>query len=172
MSAKALFFLLSLTASTVLLAATPSEVKAIVKLNHGESYKLKEISIPGSAEGNAFWFTEKGGLSRHVFFSSLISINRKKGKLFITLLRTGTEPVEQIEDMEFRGKTKNGDTVFFRLRDLKSLQFITAKCDKICPLGHIWRDTDYLFCPYDGLRLKILQKTGLQDMEKKETSKK
>ncbi len=164
---KALFFSLSIT-STLLFATTSSPpVKAVVKLDHGQTYKLTEISIPESAEGNAFWFTEKGGLSRHIFFSNLISIKKEKGKFFITLLRTGTEPVEEIDDIQFRGKTVKGDIVFFRLRHLISLHFVSAKCDKICPLGHIWRNTDYLYCPYDGLKLKILQKTGLQDMEKK-----
>ncbi len=167
MYAKVLFLFLSLTSSFIFAATKPSVVKAIVKLEQGKTYQLTEITVPGSAEGNAFWFTEKGGLSRHVFFSSLISIDRKNGKLFITLLRTGSEPVERIEDIQFRGKTVKGDTVFFRLRKLISLHFVTAKCDKVCPLGHIWRNTDYLYCPYDGLELEILQKTGLQDMEKK-----
>ncbi|NOY22181.1 MAG: hypothetical protein GXO70_01555 [Acidobacteria bacterium] len=167
MSVKALFFFLSLTSSLAFTATKPPVVKAIVKLEQGKTYKLTEITVPGSAEGNAFWFTEKGGLSRHVFFSSLIALTRKNGKLFITLLRTGAEPIEQIDDIQFRGKTVKGDIVFFRLRNLISLDFVTAKCDKVCPLGHIWRNTDYLYCPYDGLELEILQKTGLQDMEKK-----
>ncbi|NOZ12905.1 MAG: hypothetical protein GXO69_04560 [Acidobacteria bacterium] len=172
MFSKALFFFLSISFALTAAATPPPAVKAVVKLDHGRSYQLAEISIPESAEGNAFWFTEKGGLSRHVFFSSLIAINRKKGKLFITLLRTGTQPVEEIDDIQFRGKTVKGDIVFFRLRHLISLRFVSAKCDKICPLGHIWRNTDYLYCPYDGLRLKVLQKSGLQDMEKKEKTKK
>ena len=172
MFAKALFFFLSLASCFVFAKPSPPAIKAIVTLEHSKTYQLTEISIPGSAEGNAFWFTEAGGLSRHVFFSSLISINRKHGKLFITLLRTGSEPVESIEDIEFRGKTVKGDIVFFRLKELASLRFVTAKCDKICPLGHIWRNTDYLYCPYDGLELKILQQTGLQDMQEKQKPKK
>jgi len=172
MSAKALFFFLSLATCLSFAKPSPPAVKAIVKLDHSKTYQLTEISILRSAEGNAFWFTEKGGLSRHVFFSSLISMDRKHGKLFITLLRTGSEPVESIDDIEFRGKTAEGDIVFFRLRQLVSLRFVTAKCDKVCPLGHIWRNSDYLYCPYDGLKLKILQKSGLQDMQEKQNPKK
>ncbi len=166
MSVKALFLFLSLTSSLAFAATKPPAVKAIIKLENDRVHQLTELSVPGSAEGNAFWFTEKGGLSRHVFFSSLISIDRKDGKLFITLLRTGVESVEKIENIQFRGKTVKGDIVFFRLRKLISLRFITAKCDKVCPLGHIWRNTDYLYCPYDGLELEILQQTGLQDLQK------
>ena len=166
MYAKALFFCISLLLSGQLFAATGKPVvKAVVKLDHNRTYRLTEIQATDSAEGNAFWFTSKDGLSRHVFFTSLIAIERKNGKLFITLLRTGTEAVAEIDDIPFRGKTVSGDTVFFRLRHLLSLRFITAKCDKVCPLGHIWRNTDYLYCPYDGLKLKILQKPEVQDME-------
>ena len=172
MFAKALFFFLSLASCFVFAKPSPPAVKAIVTLDHSKTYQLTEVSIPRSAEGNAFWFTETGGLSRHVFFSSLISIDRKHGKLFITLLRTGSEPVESIDDIEFRGKTVKGNIVFFRLRQLTSLRFVTAKCDKICPLGHIWRNTDYLYCPYDGLKLKILHQTGLQDMQEKQAAQK
>ncbi len=172
MYVKALIICLSLLISSqAFTTETSPVVKAIVRLDHNRTYRLTEIAATDSAEGNAFWFTAKGGLSRHIFFSSLISIERRNGKLFITLLRTGTEPVEEIDDIPFRGKTVKGDTVFFRLRHLLSLRFVTAKCDKICPLGHIWRNTDYLYCPYDGLKLKILQKPEIQDMEESKRKK-
>ena len=114
MSAKALCLILSLASSLVFAATKPPAIKAVVKLEEGRQYQLTEISVVDSAEGNAFWFTEKGGLSRHVFFSSLISLTRKDGKIFITLLRTGTEPIEDIDDIQFRGKTIGKDIVLDR----------------------------------------------------------
>lgn len=148
--------------SLVFAAAPPKPVLATALLNHNRQYSFTELTVSNSAEGNAFWYTGKNDFYKRVSFYDLVEISRKDGHVFLTLIRTGTQPVKEIDDLQFHGKTVAGKTVVFRLREVVSIRFVTAKCDKICPLGHVWPNTDYLYCPYDGMELEIMKKKELK----------
>lgn len=129
----------------------------IVHMNDGAIHRLLTLAIIRSAEGDVFWFTDEDGFYRDATFNDTVEINRKDGETTLTLLRTGTQKIKAISNYQFRGETLDGKKTSFYLKEVRRIRFITVKEDRICPLGHVWPDTDFLFCPYDGMELAPFQ---------------
>ncbi len=150
---KALILSISLLLTSHASADKPRET-VIVDLQDGTTHRLATLEIIRSAEGDVFWFTDEDGFYRNATFQDTVEINRKDGTTFITLLRTGTQKVKAINNYQFQGETIEGKHLGFYLKDVRRIRFITVKEDRICPLGHVWPDTDFIYCPYDGYELQ------------------
>lgn len=139
----------------------PREV-ASVELHDGTAYHLRSVEIISSAEGDVFWFTDTEGFYRDVSFADIVEMRNSDSGWHITLVRTGDQPVRSITNYRFRGTTMKGESVRFYLKSVQWIRFVTVKTDKICPLGHIWPDTDFIFCPYDGMELENRESSDIQ----------
>ena len=129
----------------------------IVKLKNGDIYKVKKLVVLENAEPDRFWYTDKDGFYVDVTFDDLVEIKNTKKGVFLVKIRTGAEKVKKIENLKFRFNDGNGRDLDVPLSEIDYIKFTTHKCDKICPLGHIFRNTDFIYCPYDGLLLKTLE---------------
>lgn len=150
---KALILSISLLLAGFAFADQPRET-VIADLQDGSTLRLRTLEIIRSAEGDVFWFTDEDGFYRDASFQDTVEINRKDRELYITLLRTGTQKIKAINNYQFKGETIDGKHVGFYLKDIRRVRFITVKEDRICPLGHVWPDTDFIYCPYDGFELE------------------
>lgn len=141
--------------------APPREV-ASVELRNGQTHHLQQIEIYSSAEGDVFWYTDPENFYVDVSFADVVELQHREDSWYITLVRIGEQLITSINNYRFRAITMKGDPIRFYLKDVARLRFVTVKTDKICPLGHIWLQTDFLFCPYDGMELEIRQQDGIQ----------
>ena len=151
--------LFSLTAAAQ--TAPPKEI-ASVELTDGSRYHLQSLEIYSSAEGDLFWFTDPDGFYRDVSFADIVEMRQADDGWHITMVRTGDQPVRKINNYRFRAVTMTGEDVRFYLKNARWIRFVTVKADKICPLGHIWPNTDFIFCPYDGMELEIRESSEIQ----------
>ncbi len=129
----------------------------VIKLKNGKVYKINKLSVSGSAEPERFWYTDKDGFYVDVNFNDLIEIKNTDKGVYLVKIRTGTEKVKKIDNLKFKFNNGKGRELSIPLFHIEYIKFTTHKCDKICPLGHIFRDTDFIYCPYDGLMLKPLE---------------
>ena len=141
----------------VVIASSVKKNTIFIKLKNGNSYSVKKLYVIGSAEPDRFWYTDKDGFYVDVSFNDLIEIKNTKKGVFLVKIRTGAEKVKKIENIRFRFNDGKGRDYIVSLSEIDFIKFTTHKCDKICPLGHIFRNTDFIYCPYDGLLLKPLE---------------
>ena len=151
------FILVSVIFFSFVCFAKASDNTVTIKLKNGEVYKVKKLEVRGGAEPDRFWYTDKDGFYVDVSFNDLIEIKNTKEGVFIVKIRTGAEKVKKIENLKFRFNNGKGRDLDIPLSEIEFIKFTTHKCDKICPLGHIFRNTDFIYCPYDGLLLKPLE---------------
>lgn len=151
------FILISFVFLNFVCFAKASDNTVTIKLKNGEVYKVKKLEVRGGAEPDRFWYTDKDGFYVDVSFNDLIEIKNTKKGVFIVKIRTGAEKVKKIENLKFRFNNGKGRDLDIPLSEIEFIKFTTHKCDKICPLGHIFRNTDFIYCPYDGLLLKPLE---------------
>ncbi|BBB31946.1 hypothetical protein TTHT_0330 [Thermotomaculum hydrothermale] len=128
-----------------------------IKLKNGETYRVNKLEIYGNAEPDRFWYTDKDGFYVDVSFKDLVEIKNTAKGIYLVKIRTGAEKVKKIENLKFKFNNGKGRDLNVPLSDIEFIKFTTHKCDKICPLGHIFRNTDFIYCPYDGLLLKPLE---------------
>ncbi len=148
-----------------LLFSKSNEKNILIKLKNGDFYKVKKIAVSGSAEPDRFWYTDGDGFYVDVTFNQLIEIMNTEKGVFLIKIRTGKEKVKKIDNLKFKFNDGNGRELNIPLSDIEFIKFTTAKCDKICPLGHIFRDTDFIYCPYDGLMLKPLETENIETIK-------
>ncbi len=151
------FILISFVLLSFVCFAKVSDNTVTIKLKNGEVYKVKKLEVRGGAEPDRFWYTDKDGFYVDVSFNDLVEIKNTKEGVFIVKIRTGAEKVKKIENLKFRFNDGKGRSLDVPLSEIDYIKFTTHKCDKICPLGHIFRNTDFIYCPYDGLLLKPLE---------------
>ena len=151
------FILISFVFLNFVCFAKVSDNTVTIKLKNGKVYKVKKLEVRGSAEPDRFWYTDKDGFYVDVSFNDLVEIKNTKEGVFIVKIRTGAEKVKKIENLKFRFNDGKGRSLDVPLSEIDYIKFTTHKCDKICPLGHIFRNTDFIYCPYDGLLLKPLE---------------
>ncbi len=151
------FFIFSILFLSIFLFSINLKKPITVILKNGDIYRIKKLYIVGSAEPDRFWYTDKDGFYTDVTFHDLVEIRNSKDGIYLVKIRTGAEKVKKIDDLRFRFNDGNGRDLIVSLSEIKSIKFTTHKCDKICPLGHIFRNTDFIYCPYDGLLLKPLE---------------
>ncbi len=151
------FILISFVFLNFVCFAKTSHNTVTIKLKNGEVYKVKKLEVRGGAEPDRFWYTDKDGFYVDVSFNDLIEIKNTKKGVFLVKIRTGAEKVKKIENLKFRFNDGKGRDLDVPLSEIEYIKFTTHKCDKICPLGHIFRNTDFIYCPYDGLLLKPLE---------------
>jgi len=145
----------------------PEPVVATVRLTSGAEYALTSCAITTSAEGNRFWLTDETGFYRSADFSNVISLFQKDGVWYITELRTGTRRIKEIDNFQFRAETVSGRVMHFYLRQVEWIRFETGKQNKICPLGHVWPNTDFIYCPYDAQMLEPMDAKPVDKLRKK-----
>ena len=158
-------FLVSLFAFCLLIFSAKTKNPITIKLKNGETYRVKKLYVMGSAEPDRFWYTDKDGFYTDVSFNDLVEIKNTPKGIFIVKIRTGTEKVKKVENIKFRFNNGRGRELMVPLSDIEYIRFTTHKCDKICPLGHIFRNTDFIFCPYDGLMLKPLETEKVETID-------
>ena len=163
MSMKAITCWISFLICGLLAAAEPPPMEvASVELRDGKTHHLQQIEIYSSAEGDVFWYTDPENFTVDVSFADVVELRYLEDGWHITLVRTVDQLITSINNYRFRGVTMKGEPIRFYLKDVARLRFVTVKIDKICPLGHIWLQTDFLYCPYDGMELEIRQEDGIQ----------
>lgn len=148
-----LIFPLNLTSKT-----QKPKIVAIIVNNNGEIIPLTEISIDNFAEKDSYWYTGEDGFYKSALISETIEMVHKNNKFFIEFVRTGKEQVKNVKNLKFKGKNEKGKNVSYYLKEIKSIRFTSTKSDKICKIGHIWLNTDFIFCPYDGTILSGYEK--------------
>ncbi len=136
-----------------------------VKLKDGHLYRVSEVKVVSSAEKNRIWYTDSDGFYTDVSFDQLIEIRNTEKGIILTKVRTGTERVKKMDNYRFSFSDGRGRILNIPFSEIEYIRFETHKCDKICPLGHIFRDTDFIYCPYDGLMLSPLQTENVETVE-------
>lgn len=134
------------------------KIVAVVNLANGNILKLKKLTITNFAEQDVLWYTGEDDFFKSTNFSEIIEIKKDSNIFYIDFIRTGVEKVKNIANLKFNATEITGNKIKFFIKDIKSLKFTSAKTDKICEIAHIWLNTDYIFCPYDGTILNVYEK--------------
>ena len=136
-----------------------------VKLKDGHVYKVAELKVVSSAEKDRIWYTDSDGFYTDVSFDQLVEIRNTKEGIILTKVRTGSEKIKKMDNYRFSFSNGKGKTMNIPFSEIEYIRFETHKCDKICPLGHIFRDTDFIYCPYDGMLLSPLQTENVETIK-------
>jgi len=130
------------------------KIIAVATFNNNNKLQLTKIEINNFAEKDLIWYTGKDGFYQTANLNQIIEIYKENSTCFIEFIRTGKEKIKKIANLQFTGTRLDGSKKRFYLKDIQSIKFTSAKTDKICEVGHIWRNTDFIYCPYDGTLLK------------------